>query len=90
MNITRRSWVASAVAAAALCQLSLPTHAQNFPEKPVRLVVGYAPGTAPDILARLVAQKMSEQLKQSIIVDNKPGAGGQIAAQTVAKSTSDG
>lgn len=90
MNFSRRSLVVSAIAVAAFFQAALPAQAQNFPDKPVRLVVGYAPGTAPDILARLLGQRLSEQLKQQVIVDNKPGAGGQIAAQTVAKASPDG
>lgn len=90
MKFSRRSMIVTAVTSAAFFQLSLPANAQSFPDKPVRLVVGYAPGTAPDILARLLGQRLSEQLKQQVIVDNKPGAGGQIAAQTVAKSTPDG
>ena len=89
MNLSRRFLVASAVVAA-FFQASSTAQAQSFPDKPVRLVVGYAPGTAPDILARLLGQRMSEQLKQQVIVDNKPGAGGQIAAQTIAKAAPDG
>jgi len=67
-----------------------PAAAQGYPDRPLRLVVGYAPGTAPDVLARLFSQRLGEQLKQQVVVDNKPGAGGQIAAGTVAKSTADG
>jgi len=74
----------------ALASLPFLARAQGFPDHPVRLVVGYAPGTAPDVLARLLAQKMSEQLKQQVVVDHRAGAGGQIAAQTVAKSAPDG
>lgn len=78
-------------AAAALTTLALPAHAQSaYPDKPVRLTVGYAPGTAPDVLARLLAAKLSDLLKQQVIVDNRAGAGGQIAAQSVAKSPPDG
>jgi tripartite-type tricarboxylate transporter receptor subunit TctC len=64
--------------------------AQSYPDKPVRLVVGYAPGTAPDVLSRLLATRLSELLKQQVIVDNRAGAGGQLAAQNVAKSAADG
>ena len=62
--------------------------AQGFPSKPIRLVVTFPPGGAPDILARLFAEK--SQLGQNVIVDNKPGAGGNIGAADVAKSPADG
>lgn len=66
-------------------------HAQaSYPDKPVKLVVGYAPGTAPDVLARLLSDRLGQALKQQVVVDNRAGAGGQIAAQTVAKSPADG
>ncbi len=74
----------------ALSVLSVGAGAQTYPDKPVRLVVGYAPGTAPDVLARLLAGKLGEALKQQVVVDNKAGAGGQIAAANVAKSPADG
>ena len=64
--------------------------AQTFPEKPVRLAVGYAPGTAPDVLARMLGIKLGDLLKQQVVVDNRARAGGQIAAQNVAKSAPDG
>ncbi len=66
-------------------------HAQTgYPDKPVTLVVGFAPGTAPDILARQIAEPLGKALNTSVIVDNKSGAGGQIAAAAVAKSAPDG
>jgi tripartite-type tricarboxylate transporter receptor subunit TctC len=77
-------------AVAGLLPWTSAVHAQPYPDKPVRLVVGYAPGTAPDVLARLLASKLGEQLKQQVVVDNRAGAGGQIAAQNVAKSPGDG
>jgi tripartite-type tricarboxylate transporter receptor subunit TctC len=89
LDIVRRHRMIAA-AAAFMC-LALPAaHAQTYPDKPVRLVVGYAPGTAPDVLGRLLATRLGELLKQQVIVDNRAGAGGQIAAQNVAKSAPDG
>jgi tripartite-type tricarboxylate transporter receptor subunit TctC len=64
--------------------------AQGFPDRPVRLVVGFAPGGSSDTVARLVAQHLSPLLGQSVIVENKPGAGGIIGSDFVAKSAPDG
>ncbi len=64
--------------------------AQNYPSKPVRIVVGFAAGGVADIVARTVAPKLSERLGQQFIIDNKPSAGGIIAADTVAHAPADG
>jgi tripartite-type tricarboxylate transporter receptor subunit TctC len=64
--------------------------AQAFPAKPIRLIVADAAGGAPDQLARIVAQKMSEGLGQQVIVDNKPGAGGALGAEIAARAPADG
>lgn len=64
--------------------------AQSFPSKPMRLVVPYPPGGVTDILGRALAQSMGDQLGQSVIVDNKPGAGGAIGTDAIAKSAPDG
>jgi tripartite-type tricarboxylate transporter receptor subunit TctC len=64
--------------------------AQSWPAQPVRLVVGFAAGQAIDILARLIAQSLTEQFHQQFIVDNKPGSGGNIAAEGVARAAADG
>ena len=64
--------------------------AQNFPEKPLRLIVGQAAGTSPDVVARAVAAKWGELLGHPVIVDNRPGAGESIAAEAVARATPDG
>jgi tripartite-type tricarboxylate transporter receptor subunit TctC len=79
----RRPLLALALPLAALAQAA-------YPDRPVKLLVGFPPGTGPDVVARTLGQKLGEQLKQSLIVDNRAGAGGQIAAQGVAKSAPDG
>ena len=65
-------------------------HAQQFPSRPVKLVVGFTPGGGVDINARLLASRLSEILGQPVIIENKPGAGTNIANEFVAKSAPDG
>ena len=79
-----------AVALLAATLAAAPTLAQNFPAKPVRFVVGLAPGGGTDIVARMVAQKLSQVVNQQVLVDNRPGASGNIAAELVARSAPDG
>ncbi len=64
--------------------------AQNYPNRTVRLIVPFAAGGAVDVLARLMAIKLSEQVGQPVIIENRPGAGGTLAADAVAKSAPDG
>lgn len=64
--------------------------ADRYPEKPIRIVVGFTAGGGPDITARYIAQKLGESWKQPVVVDNRPGAGGTIAAKTVASANPDG
>ena len=64
--------------------------AQSYPAKPVRILIGFTPGAGVDIAVRLITPKMSEILGQSIIVDNRPGAGGNIASELVARAPADG
>ena len=65
-------------------------HAQSYPTKPIRLVVGYAPGGSTDIFARTLSVPLSRELGQSVVVENRPGAGSSVAAEQVSKSTPDG
>ena len=76
--------------ALALVAFTAVVQAQGYPNRPIRLVVADAAGGAPDQLARMVAQKASETLGQQVIVDNKPGAGGALGADLVAKAPPDG
>ena len=69
---------------------TLNAHAQQWPSHPMTFVVGFAPGSISDILARLIGQKLGESLGQTVIVDNRPGAGGNIATQRVRVAAADG
>jgi tripartite-type tricarboxylate transporter receptor subunit TctC len=73
-----------------LALLPFAAMSQTFPDKPIRLTVGFPAGSGPDVLARVVGQRLSELVKQPVVIDNKPGAGGQIATLTVARGPADG
>jgi tripartite-type tricarboxylate transporter receptor subunit TctC len=79
-----------------LCGLALPVvaapaaFAQTYPDKPIHIIVAFTPGSATDVVARAVAQAMSQSMGQPIVIDNRPGAGGTIAATLVAKAPPDG
>ncbi len=75
---------------ALLALMSFQLWAQKYPNAPIKLLVGTPPGGTTDIMARLVAQKMGEVLGQSVVIENKSGAGGLIAAEAVSKATPDG
>src|SRR5919202_6525269 len=76
---------------AALVLSALAAHAQeSYPSRPVRILVGFSPGGGPDLTARHIAQKLGAELKQPVIVENRPGAGGTLAAAMVARAPADG
>lgn len=90
-----RCRIATVLFAAAACAMApaaaaASASADRFPEKPIRIVVGFTPGGGPDITARYIAQKLGESWKQPVVVDNRLGAGGTIAAKTVAHANPDG
>jgi tripartite-type tricarboxylate transporter receptor subunit TctC len=74
----------------ALCALPLSANAQDYPSKPIRLVVPFPPGGPNDIIGRVLGQKMQELLGQLVIIDNRAGAGGVLGTDNVAKSEPDG
>ena len=82
--------LAASVSCAAALLAAYPVQAQNFPTRPMRLMVGFAPGGATDIAARVLAGRVSETFGQSMIVENRPGAAGNLAAELVVKSPADG
>ena len=86
--VSKRMFVCALLAAA--CGLGGSASAQSFPSKPIRMVVGFAPGGPADVMARLIGQRISGTLGQSVVIDNRPGAGGTIGARVVAESDPDG
>jgi tripartite-type tricarboxylate transporter receptor subunit TctC len=85
----QRRRVLQALAAGA-ASLSLPSFAQAWPARPIKLVVPFPPGSSPDIIARLVADPLAAALGQPVVVDNRPGAGGNLGTGVVAKAEPDG
>ncbi len=90
MKLPRRKFLHLAAGAAALPAVTRFATAQTYPTRPARFVVGFAPGSAPDILARLIGRWLSERLGQPFIIDNRPGAGGNIGAEAVVRAPADG
>jgi tripartite-type tricarboxylate transporter receptor subunit TctC len=90
MKLPRRNFLHLAAGAGGLLAVSRVAWAQTYPTRPVRILVGYSAGSASDILARLIAQWLSERLGQQFVVESRPGAGGNIAAEAVVRSAPDG
>ena len=90
MKLPRRQFLHLAAGAAALPALSRVGWAQTYPTRPVRIIVGLTAGSASDIVARLVGQWLSERLGQPFVIENRPGAGTNIAAEAVVRATPDG
>jgi tripartite-type tricarboxylate transporter receptor subunit TctC len=85
----RRFFAALAVTTILACSLS-QAQASDFPNRPVKFIVPYAPGGLPDTVARVIAQKLSERMKQGFVVENKPGGNGVVSVQTLAALPADG
>src|SRR5215218_4930454 len=91
MTRRRRSARLALLAAFALASVAIEaTHAQGYPAKPIRMIVPIAPGGSTDIVGRIMAQRLSEQMGVTIITDNRPGAGSVIGTEALAKSPPDG
>ena len=90
MYLSRRTLLSLAAGAAALPTASRRALAQAYPARPVRLLVGFSAGSASDIIARLIAQKLSEQLGQPVVVENRPGGATNLAAEAIARAPADG
>jgi tripartite-type tricarboxylate transporter receptor subunit TctC len=90
MNSSRRQFLHLATAAMAFPAVTQNAWAQTYPVRPVRILVGFAAGGATDVAARLMARWLSERLRQQFVVENRPGAGGNIATEAVVKSPPDG
>ncbi len=94
IQIKRRAFVAMTAVAAlvgsSLMGIGPEAHAQSYPTKPVKVLVGYAPGSSTDIVGRLVGQALSEVWKQPVVIENRGGAAGNLAANEAAKATADG
>ena len=86
MKLPRRQFLHLAAGAAALPAVSRIARAQTYPTRPVRIIVGFSPGGATDIVARLIGQWLSERLGQPFVIENRPGAGSNIATEAVVRA----
>src|SRR5499426_4373712 len=90
MKLPRRRFLHLAAGAAALPAVSRVTRAQAYPARPVRLLIGFAPGGTQDVVGRLLGQWLTERLGQQVIIENRPGAASNIAAEAAIRSPPDG
>src|SRR6185503_20513453 len=90
MHGSRRRFLQLAAGAAALPALSGRAQSQAYPSRPVRFIVGFPAGNAPDIIARLIGQILSERLGQQFIIENRPGAASNIATEAALNAPADG
>jgi tripartite-type tricarboxylate transporter receptor subunit TctC len=90
MKLRRRTFLQLAAGAAALPVISRVARAQTYPTRPVRVIVGFTPGSGPDIVARLIGQWLSERLGQQVLIENRPGAGSNIGTEVVVRAPADG
>src|SRR5262245_34386807 len=90
MKLPRRNFLHLAAGAAALPAVSRIARAQSYPSRPVRWIVGYGPGGPNDTLARLIGQWLSERLGQPFVIENRPGAGTNIATEAAVRAQPDG
>ena len=90
MRLRRRNFLRLAAGAAALPVVPRPARADSYPSRPVHILCGFAPGGAADTVARLTAEWLSEQLGQQFVVDNRPGAGTNLATEMVVRAAPDG
>src|SRR6516162_5089714 len=90
MKLPRRKFLHLAAGSAALPVVSRFARAQAYPTRPVRLIVAVAPGGGADILARLIGQWLSERLGQQLVIDNRPGGGGNIGTEAAVRAPADG
>src|SRR5262245_44631537 len=90
MKLPRREFLYLAAGAAALPAMSRVAVAQTYPTRPVRILVGFGAGGGSDITARLLGQLLSERLGHPFVIENRPGAGTNVATEAVVKATADG
>src|SRR5262245_52935595 len=90
MKLPRRNFLHLAAAAAVLSAMSRITWAQAYPSRPMRWIVGFPPGGGADTVARIIAPWLSERLGQQFVIENRPGAGSNIAAEAVVRAPPDG